>query len=77
MVERQIAGHLQNYKASGAELIEQAGVELDGRGYIRVNERLETSAPAVWASGSAPAARSSPTGEGAHAEVRPRPRCGP
>ena len=28
-----------------------AGVELDDRGYIRVNERLETSAPAVWAIG--------------------------
>jgi pyruvate/2-oxoglutarate dehydrogenase complex dihydrolipoamide dehydrogenase (E3) component len=30
---------------------EEAGVELDGRGYIRVNERLETSAPEVWAIG--------------------------
>jgi pyruvate/2-oxoglutarate dehydrogenase complex dihydrolipoamide dehydrogenase (E3) component len=29
----------------------QAGVELDLRGYIRVNERLETTAPAVWAMG--------------------------
>jgi pyruvate/2-oxoglutarate dehydrogenase complex dihydrolipoamide dehydrogenase (E3) component len=29
----------------------EAGVELDGRGYIRVNERLETSAPDVWAIG--------------------------
>jgi pyruvate/2-oxoglutarate dehydrogenase complex dihydrolipoamide dehydrogenase (E3) component len=29
--------------------LEQAGVELDGRGYIRVNERLETTASAVWA----------------------------
>ena len=29
----------------------QAGVELDERGYIRVNERLETSAPGVWALG--------------------------
>src|SRR5207244_6776602 len=27
------------------------GVELDTRGYIRVNERLETSAPEVWAIG--------------------------
>ena len=26
-------------------------MELDPRGYIRVNERLETSAPAVWAMG--------------------------
>jgi pyruvate/2-oxoglutarate dehydrogenase complex dihydrolipoamide dehydrogenase (E3) component len=31
--------------------VEDAGVELDGRGYIRVNERLETSAPGVWAIG--------------------------
>jgi pyruvate/2-oxoglutarate dehydrogenase complex dihydrolipoamide dehydrogenase (E3) component len=29
----------------------EAGVELDGRGYIRVNGRLETSAPDVWAVG--------------------------
>jgi pyruvate/2-oxoglutarate dehydrogenase complex dihydrolipoamide dehydrogenase (E3) component len=31
--------------------LEKAGVELDGRSYIRVNERLETSAPEVWAVG--------------------------
>jgi pyruvate/2-oxoglutarate dehydrogenase complex dihydrolipoamide dehydrogenase (E3) component len=31
--------------------LEKAGVELDARGYIRVNERLETSAPGVWAIG--------------------------
>jgi pyruvate/2-oxoglutarate dehydrogenase complex dihydrolipoamide dehydrogenase (E3) component len=31
--------------------LETAGVELDGRGYIRVNDRLETSAPEVWALG--------------------------
>jgi len=29
----------------------QAGVELDGRGYIRVNDRLQTTAPDVWATG--------------------------
>lgn len=29
----------------------EAGVELDERGYIRVNERLETTAPGVWAIG--------------------------
>jgi pyruvate/2-oxoglutarate dehydrogenase complex dihydrolipoamide dehydrogenase (E3) component len=29
----------------------KAGVELDGRGYIRVNDRLQTSAPDVWATG--------------------------
>src|SRR5262249_51192316 len=31
--------------------LKEAGVELDGRGYIRVNGRLETSAPEVWAVG--------------------------
>jgi pyruvate/2-oxoglutarate dehydrogenase complex dihydrolipoamide dehydrogenase (E3) component len=31
--------------------LQEAGVELDGRGYIRVNDRLETSAPDVWALG--------------------------
>ncbi|HEX3952703.1 MAG TPA: FAD-dependent oxidoreductase [Stellaceae bacterium] len=31
--------------------LEQAGVELDGRGYVRVTERLETTAPGVWAIG--------------------------
>jgi pyruvate/2-oxoglutarate dehydrogenase complex dihydrolipoamide dehydrogenase (E3) component len=31
--------------------VARAGVELDARGYIRVNDRLQTSAPAVWAMG--------------------------
>ncbi|HUC16788.1 MAG TPA: mercuric reductase [Acetobacteraceae bacterium] len=31
--------------------LEKAGVALDERGFIRVNERLETSAPDVWAMG--------------------------
>ncbi|MGH7117607.1 MAG: FAD-dependent oxidoreductase [Acetobacteraceae bacterium] len=31
--------------------LEEAGVELDPRGYIRVNDRLETTAPNVWAIG--------------------------
>src|SRR5262245_27864373 len=31
--------------------VEQAGVELDARGYVRVNDRLETTAPDVWAIG--------------------------
>ena len=31
--------------------LEDAGVELDDHGYIRVNERLETSASGVWAIG--------------------------
>lgn len=31
--------------------LEQAGITLDDKGYIRVNDRLETSAPDVWAIG--------------------------
>ena len=31
--------------------LEKVGVELDGHGYIRVNERLETTASGVWAMG--------------------------
>jgi pyruvate/2-oxoglutarate dehydrogenase complex dihydrolipoamide dehydrogenase (E3) component len=42
------AGRIPN--TSGIEL-KEAGIELDERGYIRVNERLETSAPDVWAIG--------------------------
>src|SRR4030081_751485 len=42
------AGRIPNTAGIG---LEKAGVELDGRGYIRVNERLETTAPDVWAIG--------------------------
>jgi pyruvate/2-oxoglutarate dehydrogenase complex dihydrolipoamide dehydrogenase (E3) component len=42
------AGRIPNTAGIG---LEEAGVKLDGRGYIRVNERLETSAPEVWAIG--------------------------
>ena len=31
--------------------LEQAGVELDSNGFVKVNERLETTAPNVWAMG--------------------------
>jgi pyruvate/2-oxoglutarate dehydrogenase complex dihydrolipoamide dehydrogenase (E3) component len=31
--------------------LENTGVKLDGRGYIQVNERLETTAPDIWALG--------------------------
>jgi pyruvate/2-oxoglutarate dehydrogenase complex dihydrolipoamide dehydrogenase (E3) component len=41
-------GSKPNTKGIG---LDRAGVELDQRGYVRVNERLETSAPAVWAMG--------------------------
>jgi pyruvate/2-oxoglutarate dehydrogenase complex dihydrolipoamide dehydrogenase (E3) component len=30
---------------------DKAGIDLDDRGYIRVNDRLETSAPGIWALG--------------------------
>ena len=42
------AGRTPNTRAIGADL---AGVELDPRGYVKVNERLETTAPRVWAMG--------------------------
>jgi pyruvate/2-oxoglutarate dehydrogenase complex dihydrolipoamide dehydrogenase (E3) component len=42
------AGRIPNTAGIG---LEEAGVALDARGYIRVNERLETSAPGVWALG--------------------------
>ena len=31
--------------------LEEAGIAIDARGFIRVNDRLETSAPGVWAIG--------------------------
>ena len=42
------AGRVPNTAGIG---LEEAGVELDGRGYIRVNERLETTASSTWAIG--------------------------
>jgi pyruvate/2-oxoglutarate dehydrogenase complex dihydrolipoamide dehydrogenase (E3) component len=42
------AGRVPNTAGIG---LDDVGIELDGRGYIRVNERLETSAPEVWALG--------------------------
>jgi pyruvate/2-oxoglutarate dehydrogenase complex dihydrolipoamide dehydrogenase (E3) component len=42
------AGRTPNTAGIG---LDAAGIELDGRGYIKVNERLETTAPGVWAIG--------------------------
>jgi pyruvate/2-oxoglutarate dehydrogenase complex dihydrolipoamide dehydrogenase (E3) component len=42
------AGRTPNTEGIGLEL---AGVALDARGYVAVNDRLETSAPDVWAVG--------------------------
>jgi pyruvate/2-oxoglutarate dehydrogenase complex dihydrolipoamide dehydrogenase (E3) component len=42
------AGRVPNTQDIG---LEKAGVALDARGYIRVNDRLETTAPDVWAMG--------------------------
>jgi pyruvate/2-oxoglutarate dehydrogenase complex dihydrolipoamide dehydrogenase (E3) component len=42
------AGRRPNTENIGLEL---AGVELNSRGYIKVNERLETTAPGIWAIG--------------------------
>jgi pyruvate/2-oxoglutarate dehydrogenase complex dihydrolipoamide dehydrogenase (E3) component len=41
-------GRTPNTAAIGLDV---AGVQLDSRGYIKVNDRLETSAPEVWAIG--------------------------
>ena len=42
------AGRTPNTQGIGADL---AGVELNSRGYVKVNERLETTAASVWAMG--------------------------
>lgn len=42
------AGRSPNTDGIGLEL---AGVQLNDRGYIKVNERLQTTAPGVWAIG--------------------------
>ncbi len=42
------AGRTPNTEELGLEL---AGIELTDRGYIKVNERLQTTAPGVWAIG--------------------------
>jgi pyruvate/2-oxoglutarate dehydrogenase complex dihydrolipoamide dehydrogenase (E3) component len=42
------AGRIPNTADIG---LDEAGVELDPRGFVRVNERLETTAPDVWAIG--------------------------
>jgi pyruvate/2-oxoglutarate dehydrogenase complex dihydrolipoamide dehydrogenase (E3) component len=42
------AGRTPNTQGVG---LEEAGIELTDRGYIRVNERLETTAPDTWAMG--------------------------
>ena len=42
------AGRLPN---TAGICLKEVGIEVDGGGYIRVNERLETSAPDVWALG--------------------------
>ena len=42
------AGRSPNTAGIGLDV---AGVELEAHGYIKVNERLETSAPDVWAIG--------------------------
>ncbi len=42
------AGRTPNTRDIG---LDNTGVKLDGRGYIQVNERLETTAPDIWALG--------------------------
>jgi pyruvate/2-oxoglutarate dehydrogenase complex dihydrolipoamide dehydrogenase (E3) component len=42
------AGRLPNTQGIG---LEETGIELTDRGYVRVNDRLETTAPNTWAIG--------------------------
>jgi pyruvate/2-oxoglutarate dehydrogenase complex dihydrolipoamide dehydrogenase (E3) component len=42
------AGRIPNTAGIG---LDQAGIELDERGFVRVNEKLQTSAPDSWAIG--------------------------
>ena len=42
------AGRTPNTRAIG---LEEAGIELDSRGYVKVDDRLRTRAPNVWAMG--------------------------
>ena len=42
------AGRTPNTREIG---LEQAGIELDARGFVKVDERLQTTAPGVWAMG--------------------------
>ena len=42
------AGRVANTAGIG---LDETGVKVDGRGYIRVNERLETTAAQIWAIG--------------------------
>ena len=42
------AGRTPNTQGMG---LDSAGIELDQRGYVKVNERLETTAPNTWAMG--------------------------
>ena len=42
------AGRVPNTKGMG---LDRAGINLDSRGYVQVNERLEAAAPNVWAMG--------------------------
>jgi pyruvate/2-oxoglutarate dehydrogenase complex dihydrolipoamide dehydrogenase (E3) component len=43
-------GHIPNTAGIG---LDEAGIELDGRGCGRMDERLRTTAPHVWAIGNA------------------------
>jgi pyruvate/2-oxoglutarate dehydrogenase complex dihydrolipoamide dehydrogenase (E3) component len=42
------AGRVPNTQGIGLEAV---GIELDARGYVKVNERLETTAAGIWAMG--------------------------
>ncbi|WGR92597.1 FAD-dependent oxidoreductase [Bradyrhizobium sp. ISRA443] len=52
------AGRIPNTADIG---LEKAGIALDSRGFIRVNERLESTAARVWAIGECPGSHNSHT----------------
>lgn len=52
------SGRLPNTENMG---LDRAGVELGKDGYIKVNERLQTTAPGVWAIGDITGGPNSPT----------------
>jgi pyruvate/2-oxoglutarate dehydrogenase complex dihydrolipoamide dehydrogenase (E3) component len=65
------AGRIPNTTGIG---LDKAGIELDDRGFIRVNERLETTAPDVWAIGEC-AGRDNLAGGKRSTRDRLVPRC--
>ncbi len=63
LVEIEIGGHRETLRAEQLLLavgtapasagigLEKAGVEVDGKGYVRVDDQMRTTAPGIWAAG--------------------------